>query len=179
MQTSNPSDSLNGDNRTELTDSLLHNDKMRVVLGIISGILAGLVVLGISTLFTSPGAKPLWWLQLMGSAVYGGDAFSFDAPSSVFIVGLLIHLAVSAFCGLLVGKMTRSQSVMRMGTYGLVLGGFCWLASNMFAPDLFDYQVLGTVGQWQRVALFIPFGILIGVSLAVLSRVIQESQKTS
>jgi hypothetical protein len=139
----------------------------RVVIGVFCGIASGLVLLGISTLFTPVGASKMWWLQLMGSAVYGGNAFAYDAASQVYLAGLTIHLAVSAFCGLLMGKMTTSTKVSKLATYGLVLGGFCWLASNMFAPDLFNVQVLDTVGEWTRVALFVPFGILIGVFLGL------------
>ena len=159
--------------RTELTDSLLHTNVKRMLLGIVCGILSGFVMLAITTLFTPEGSSKLWWLQLAASMFHGGEAFSYEAGQSVFITGFLIHLFFSGFCGFLLGKMTTTHSFQKLTTYGLVLGGLCWLASNMFGPDLFNVQGLDAVGEWARIAFFVPFGIIAGLLLAVTSRALR------
>jgi len=159
--------------KNELLDSLLHNDKKRVAIGVFCGLVAGCVMLFITTFFTPVGAGSLWWLQLTASICFGGEASVFNPPSSIIVDGALWHFGVSAFLGLLFGKMTQSTNVRKLMTYGLVLGGLCWLASNMFAPDFLNIHALGTVNQWTRMLFFQSFTL----SLAVLMSILTSSSK--
>jgi hypothetical protein len=158
---------------TEILDSLLHPNLKRVILGGICGVAAGLVMLLLSTLFTPDGASKLWWLQMAASICFGGQAASFDAPTSVFIDGALWHFGISFFLGALVGKMTTTRSFLRLWVYGLVLGGLCWLASNMFATDFLDLSALGAVREWTRMFLFQSFTVTLAFFLSLAVRLIQ------
>jgi Na+/proline symporter len=155
---------------TEILDSLLHPDLKRVIVGGICGLAAGCVMLLLSSFFTTDGASKLWWLQMAASICFGGQASSFDASKSVFIDGALWHFGISLFLGLLFGKMTTSKSFTRLAIYGLVLGGFCWLASNMFAPDFFDIVALGSVKEWTRMFLFQSFTLSMAFFLSIAVR---------
>ena len=160
--------------KNELLDSLLHNDKKRIVLGVICGLLAGCIMLFITTFFTPEGAGSLWWLQLTASFCYGGEATVLNPPMSLLINGAFWHFGVSAFLGLLFGKMTTSTCLKTLLPYGLVLGGICWLGSNMFAPDFLNIHALGAVKQWTRMFFFQSFTL----SLAVLMSIMTSASKS-
>jgi hypothetical protein len=157
---------------TEILDSLLHSNMKRVIVGALCGLAAGVVMLLLSTLFTPEGASRMWWLQLAASFCFGNQASAFDASKSVFIDGAAVHFGISLFLGLLFGKMTTSKSFFRLAAYALVLGGLCWLASNMFAPDFFDVVALGSVKEWTRMFLFQSFTLSLAFFLSLAVRLI-------
>src|SRR5258708_4986897 len=111
------------ESRTPLTDSLLHTHYKRVVVGVFCGIISGLLLLFVTSLFTPAGASKLWWLQLTGSMFFGGNAMAYDASQKVILAGLLVHFAVAALCGLIVGKATTTRCISTLMIYGVVLGG--------------------------------------------------------
>jgi len=157
---------------TEILDSLLHPNLKRVILGGICGVAAGCVMLPLSTLFTPAGASKLWWLQLAASVCFGGQASAFDVGANVLLDGALWHFGISLFLGLLFGKITTSTSFRRLAVYSLVLGGLCWLASNMFAPDFFDVNALGAVREWTRMFLFQSFTVSLALFLSLAVRIV-------
>ncbi len=158
---------------TVLLDSFLHPSLKRVGVGIFSGLLAGVVMIFVSSLFQVETAGKLWWLQLTASAVFGGKAFLLSAPTSVFLVGAIVHFACASLCGFMVGKMTKANAFGRMLFYTFVLGFLCWLGSNMFGPDFLDYQFLQSVGQWMRLAIFMSFTLSLGVIMCTLGRILK------
>ncbi|MDZ4678696.1 MAG: hypothetical protein SGI74_14455 [Oligoflexia bacterium] len=175
------------ESRTELLDSLLHSNKKRVLVGALCGVAAGFVLLLISMLFTPPGSGKLWWIQILATpffdgtfmvwlkadSFFGGSALAYDAGPSVFIAGFAFFLFLSLLCGAIVGKMTTNSEVPRMAFYGFVFGFLCWLASNMFGPNFLNYAALQNVGQVTRLAMFMSFGVSLGVFLALASRILK------
>ena len=156
---------------THIVDSLLHNNWKRVFFGGVCGILSGLLLLFLSTFIRPVGTNTVWFLQLMATFCHGGDALAFAAPSAVIMSGAIFHFTLSLINGLVFGKMTKSHSPKRLAGYGLVLGGLCWLASNMFAPDFVSIQGLANLGQWMRVFLFVSFGVSLGLFMSLASKV--------
>jgi hypothetical protein len=150
-------------------DSFLHHNCKRMVVGVVSGVLAGCVMLFVTSLVTPAGHTKLWWLQILASACFGGQASAYNASTAVIMDGALIHFGVCAFLGFVFGKITTSHGVKRLMIYGLVLGGLCWLASNMFAPDFFNIQALGDFRQWTRMLVFQSFTLSLGAIMAGLS----------
>lgn len=159
--------------RTELTDSLLHTNWKRVIVGVICGIAAGMLMLILTTFFGLPDDGKLWWIQLLGTACYGGQAMAYSAGSNVYVSGFILHFAIAALCGLIMGKATRSSNIGNLVVYGIVLGGLCWLSSNMFAPDFVDQGRLHSFGQWARVFVFVPFGACLGFFMALASKALK------
>jgi len=158
--TPNPNAFMTSDTKTELTDSLLHTDFKRVIIGIVCGVVAGVLMLLVSMAFTPVGYGKLWWFQVLATACCPETATRFDAPQSVFLSGAIIHFAVCVLLGLAVGKMTSGKSsVGRMFFFGIVLTFLCWLASNMFAPDIFNVSALGMISEWHRVFIFGSFAL--------------------
>jgi hypothetical protein len=131
---------------------------------------AGLVMLLVTAAVAPEGNTRLWWVQLMATTFFGGSAMSYDVTSNILVAGASLHVAVSLFLGLVFGKITTSRNPLKLALYGLVLGGLCWLASNMFGPDLFDVATLSTFGQWARVFTFVSFGVVLGLFMSVASR---------
>jgi len=160
--------------KNELLDSLLHSDKKRVVLGGICGLASGCLMLFLTTFFKPADANSLWWLQLAASFCSGGDAAVKDVPTHILVNGALWHFGASLFLGLLFGKMTTSTNIKRLLAYGLVLGGLCWLASNMFAPDLFNIYALAAVKEWTRMFLFQSFTLSLAVFMGITSSVFKN-----
>ena len=151
---------------TRLVDSLLHTNFKRVVVGAFCGACSGVLLLALST-------NKLWWIQLMASMCSGGQALSFDLTKSVLVSGLFVHFGFSVLNGLIFGKMTTSSKMSRLMGYGLVLGGLCWLASNMFAPDFLSVEALNGLAQWTRVFLFVTFGVSIGFFMSIASKALK------
>lgn len=158
------------DTRTELTDSLLHTDIKRIFLGVICGFAAGLFMFGVTTLVTPTGMGKLWWFQLTATSLYGGQAMAYEVSRSVIIGGVVIHFALACFCGLIVGKLTTTNNVKTLIAYGAVLGGLCWLASNMFAPNFLNIHALDEFGQWSRALVFVSFGMVLGVLMSIAGK---------
>jgi hypothetical protein len=158
------------DSQTVLLDSLLHSNIKRVVAGGVCGLASGFILLFTTSLVTPVGASKLWWLQLMASACYGGNAASFEASSSIFTHGAIIHFGVSLFLGVMVGKMTTTGKLPTLLAYGLVLGALCWLSSNMFAPDIFNITALSNIAQWTRMFLFQSFTLSLALFMAISSK---------
>jgi hypothetical protein len=156
----------------ELLDSLLHSNIKRVILGALCGLASGCVMILVSTLFTPAGAGHYWWLQLAASFCYGGQASAYEVPSQVMTAGFLWHFGISAFLGLLFAKMTTSKCLPRLLAYGLVLGGLCWLASNMFAPDFFNITALGNVKEWARMFIFQSFTLSLAAFMSIVSNLL-------
>ncbi len=161
------------DTRTEVLDSLLHSNIKRMAVGVFCGIVASTIMLLVSSFFQVETAGRLWWLQLTGSLIFNGKAFSYSAPPAVYITGLIIHVFLGALCGFIVGKMTRHNELGRMLFYTFVLGFLCWLASNMFGPDFLDFQFLQSIGQWVRLTIFMSFTLSLGFLMSTLGKILK------
>jgi hypothetical protein len=155
------------DTATPLTDSLLHTDIRRVLLGAVCGVGSGLVLLAITMILAPAGEPKNWWLHLMASPFYGGNALAYDAPGSVITAGIIFHFAISILLGLGVGKMTQTKSIGRMLFYGFVLGFLCWLASNMFGPDILDVEGLSALSEFHRVLMFWGFSLSLALFIGL------------
>ncbi|MCC6277008.1 MAG: hypothetical protein IT289_03720 [Oligoflexia bacterium] len=153
--------------RTELIDSLMHQKTARLAVGILAGLAAGAVFLLITVVLKPSDRSALWWPQLLSTVCFGGQGLSFDAPFSVYALGLVMHFSLAGLCGLIVGKMTTGNDLAKLTFYGFVLGLLCWLATNMFGPNVMFVESLREVGQWTRAAFFIPFGVCVGVFLGI------------
>ena len=158
--------------RTELLDSLLHSNVKRMILGALSGVLAGCVMLLVTSIVTPEGHGKLWWLQVVASVCFGGQSSAYDAPNSILIVGAIYHFAICAFLGFIFGKITTSRCLKRLAGYGLVLGGLCWLASNMFAVDIFDIHAMVAFKQWTRMLVFQSFTLSLAAFMSITSSVL-------
>ncbi len=167
--------------RTELTDSILHTNIKRVILGGICGGLSGVLLLILTSFFTPAGAGKMWWPQLLSTIggdgnnprLIGGENLVFDASASVINFGLGVHFAIAVFLGIIFGKLTTSSELKRLMSYGLVLGGLCWLGSNMFAPDILNVAALDGIAQWSRMFLFQSFTISLAIFMALASKVLK------
>ena len=173
--------SSTADTRTELTDSLLHTRWLRVIVGGVCGGASGALLLFLTSLFTPVGAGKMWWAQVLATLgaegnnprLIGGEALAFDAAASVINHGLMIHFAISIMLGIVFGKITTSSDPKRLIPYGLVLGGLCWLGSNMFAPDILNVSALDGIAQWSRMFLFQSFTISLAIFMALASKILK------
>ena len=161
------------ESRTQLIDSLMHLNIKRIAVGIVCGLIAGVVMIFVTSLFQIETTGKLWWLQLTASMIYGGRAFLAETPQSVFIAGAMVHFSVAALCGFIVGKMTSRNDLGRLLFYTFVLGFLCWLSSNMFGPDFLDYQFLLSVGQFVRLVIFMSFTLSLGVLMSLLGKTLK------
>ena len=159
--------------RMELLDSLMHTNVKRMIVGIIAGCVAGVVMLIVTMAFNVEGAGTLWWLKFLGSAFFGHKAFLIETSPAVITTGLFVHFFLSALCGFIVGKMTVRNDIPTRLFYTFVLGFLCWLASNMFGPDFFDYQFLTSIGQWLRLLIFMSFTLSLGLIFSVMGKALK------
>jgi hypothetical protein len=159
--------------RTELIDSLLHTNTKRVVVGTVCGLAAGLVMLLASGFFTPAGMTKTWWLQILGSACFGGDALAQEVPPGVLTSGIITHFVFSAFLGFVFGKVTTSSIMVRNVFYAFVLGVLLWIGSNLFGPNFFNILALNDVGQWSRFFFFEVYCLSLGVLMTVASKALK------
>ena len=162
------------DTSTELTDSLLHTNVPRIILGIICGMASGAIMLGLTMLCPPVGLERMWWIQFASTIFYGGTAMDFAISTKVLLTGLGVHFFFCCLCGLIMGKITRSEDPVKMAIYGLVLGGLCWLATNMWGPNFLDWNTLKNLGQWYRGILYVTFTMSMGVFIAIASRALPK-----
>lgn len=160
-------------NDTELTDSLLHTNVPRIIVGILCGLASGLLMLVLTTATANPGMPKTWWLSLLATSVYGDAALNFEITQQFFVAGLAVHIFLSCLHGFLMGKMTRTSHLGWLCFYGLVLGGLGWLASNMFGPNVLSQMGLAELGQWHRILLFGSFGLILGVFMSFASKTLK------
>lgn len=162
------------DTATDLTDSLLHTNITRVLLGIICGLAAGVVMLIFTSFFPPAGSTKLWWINLTASAIFGGEALAYDMATPVMIAGLSVHFAVAALCGFIMGKLTLTKDIKTLVVYGIVLSMLCWLASNMFGPNFLNFEALKEVGQWFRGAIFGVFGLALSLFFGLSVKMLKD-----
>src|SRR3989338_9411558 len=82
-----------------------------ILAGAISGILAGLFVIGIGSLIA--GKHLGEWQQpfkIIGAAFYGKEALLFGGFGKAAILGLVIHMALSAVYGATFAQLVNERS---------------------------------------------------------------------
>lgn len=111
--------------------------------GGLSGIIAGLVLAAVLMLVFALflGRTLIFPLQVIGSTAYGDGALQ-SATAPVILVGLVLHLAVSIFWGLVFGAVVHALQIRegsRLLMLGIVIGLLAQvLDANFIVPRVFD-----------------------------------------
>lgn len=114
--------------------------KEGIGVGVAAGIVFALAEVVVSAIQGVPALTPF---RMFASIVLGGEALTATSLGVAFVVGALVHLAISAFYGLIYGAMASSLSVDKRESYGTeaFLG-----AGYGLAVWFVNFQIIARIG---------------------------------
>lgn len=142
--------------------------------GIAYGLLAGAVFLAVQVIVAvRAGGAPLLPMRWFASVVLGTNAF-LAAPSAVLVIGMAVHLALSAAWGIVYAVIAaqeppalRQNWLAQLGL-GALFGLVVWAIDFVLLARLFWVWLLGLPLGTQlgiHVVFFgVPLGLLYGIS---------------
>lgn len=147
--------------------------------GAFSGILAGLLVIGIGCLLA--GKHMGEWSQpfkIIGAAIYGKEALHFGAFGAAGMAGLIIHVTLSAIYGSTFAQMVNENSSRgALIILGAVTSMIIWVFGCALFMPAFDIFLRISMPILLGVLLHIIFGISFGVILGIVRPVFIEERK--
>ena len=145
-----------------------------IITGAVSGILAGLFVIGIGSLIA--GKHLGEWSQpfkIIGAAIYGKEALHYGSFGRPGLMGLFIHMLLSAIYGGTFAQMVNEKSSRSsLVILGLVTSLVIWVfGCALFMPS-FDIFLRISMPITLGVILHIIFGISFGLILSLVRPVL-------
>lgn len=148
-----------------------------ITAGAFSGILAGLLVIGIACLLA--GKHLGEWSQpfkIISATVYGKEALSFGAFGAAGLVGLIIHTALSAIYGITFAQMVNENSSRgALIILGFVTSMIIWVFGCALFMPAFDIFLRISMPILLGVLLHIIFGISFGVILGIVRPILVKN----
>lgn len=152
-----------------------------LVIGLIAGVIMAAAELGAAALM---GGDPVMPFRMFASVLFGDVALSTMGPTTAYISGLVIHLALSAVFGLIYGFISAALDVntrTSLGTqaaFGVAFGLALWLVNfHVIARAFFPWFLeAGQAIQAVIHAVFfgLPLGLLMGARERRVHRVRSE-----
>jgi hypothetical protein len=160
-----------------LTDIWLRRDPARWFAGIMSGLLAGAVMLAFAMVVSAVTGNELWYpVKIPAIPFLGAAATDIGMHMTPIIVGILVHEALCAFLGFVFAHFTGTNSLSALLAMGLVWGIFSWI----FLFNLFfqSFPEISALSLHRGVALFthLAFGLAL-TSVAFFDRAIRGNDK--
>lgn len=148
-----------------LVEIWLRKDPIRWVAGMLAGLFAGAVALGVSMMICSAnGIDPWLGAKLIGTTVLGASATDSSSMQGAFTGGVVFE-ALCMFLGFIFAHFTGTNSIKSLLAMGLVWGTFAWI----FIWNLFLQSFRPIFAARIPSAAAFPICIAFGLTLAVVS----------
>jgi len=138
-------------------------------LGLIAGVILAVAEMIVSAIMGSSAVLPL---RLFGSVLLGRSALTDISAGTAILVGVVVHLALSAAFGALYGLLstrvsdrTRTSSGREAGL-GMLYGAALWLINFQIIARLFYPWMLLTPQFTQLVLHAVFYGLPLGLMFA-------------
>lgn len=150
--------------------------------GIVAGLVAGSVFAIFQMLLAAAVGQPLWmpWAYA-ASILLGQSALALPFSLSFFIVGFLVHYALSALFGLIWGAIAKSVSPPVRDSYGghaaasMMYGLLLWLVNFQVLARIFWPWFLDVSLPGQILLHVVTWGLPLGLYLATRLRPIDRN----
>jgi len=148
-----------------------------VALGVMSGLLAGVILACVEVIATAGvGQSALSPFRMAASIVLGRQALEAASVGTVLIVGVVVHLILSALFGILYGLVVSGMSTsnredsFRQSLAGFMFGAALWLVNFQLIARLAYPWFLDTNQVLQVIAHAVFFGVPLGLICAAAER---------
>ncbi len=145
------------------------NWKLGAGLGVVAGVIFAVMEIAGAALMGDP---PLMPLRMFASIVLGQEALMGTSAGVAFVVGLIIHLILSASFGLIYGAIAARLDPDTQASYGkqaglgLVFGAALWLVNFQIIARVIYPWFLGAPQMVQLVMHALFFGLPLGLMFA-------------
>lgn len=150
--------------------------------GLVAGLVAGTVFAVFQMILALATGQPIWtpWAYA-ASVLLGQSALALPFSLSFFIVGFLIHYALSALFGLVWGAIAKSVAPSVRDSYGghsaaaMMYGLLLWLVNFQVLARIFWPWFLEVSLPGQILLHIVTFGLPLGLYLATRLRPIDRT----
>lgn len=152
------------DNDLDIVALWLRWDTVRIISGVLAGIVAGLFAAGVGGLFSVVGGKSLFYpIQVLSTVLLGSPGTEIAAGAGALIAGLVVLMALSVFWGVIFAQFVPTNSLPSLLGMGLAWGAFTWIFIwNLFLPS-FDAVL------WLHISAGVAFPICLVYGIALTS----------
>jgi len=144
-----------------------------LLTGLIAGIGAGLVMLAVAALVSSVLSREfIYPAKLIGAALLGGSSLQIGSFAGGF-VGIVIHLVLSGFFGLVFAQFVLETSRRRILFLLSILAGLAvWLFWSMMFMPSFNETMLFLLPKTTSLFLHAVFGLSFGLLVIFLRPIV-------
>ena len=157
----------NGNMEYNLVEIWLRRDPVRWFSGVLAGLLAGAVAMGLGMMLAVNAGLETWFpIKLVGTILIGPSATGLGAQyASGIIAGAAISAVAFSFLGAVFAHFTGTNSLKALLPMGVVWGLFSWI----FIWNLFMQSFRPIYAAQISSAAVFPICITFGVALASVS----------
>lgn len=163
-----------------MTEQAKRGLKEGVRFGLIAGIIFGIMEVIGAAVMGDPALMPI---RMFASVVLGQAALETVAAGTVLIVGIIVHLALSAGFGLVYGLVNSRLSIetqtnwARQAGIGLLFGAALWLVNFQIISRVLYPWFLMAPQFLQMMMHAIFFGLPLGLMYAGAERRVRHIRK--
>lgn len=157
-----------------LLDTWLKKDPVRWIAGAMAGCFAGLVMALFAGLVCKfAGLEFFFPIKMAAIPVYGANATELGLNLMPMTIGLITHLLLSTFLGVIYSHFTISRTFTALFGMGIVWALFSWIfINNLFTPSFTGVLALG-ISQGAAFFVHLVFGLSL-VSLGFFEKVLRD-----
>jgi len=137
--------------------------KLQSRAGIVAGLVAGIGMIVVWALFAQlfgGGARSL--VNTIASTILGDQAFAGAMQWVSLLVGLLIHLLISALLGLLYAVSLDRLDARDTLVVSIFYGFTIWVVSSFIVGSWFNELILSYSRTWWGFLAYFTFGLVLG-----------------
>lgn len=160
-----------------MTNTTKRSAKEGLSFGLVAGVLFATMQIAGSAMM---GQAPLMPLRMFASVLVGHGAMQSPSLGSVVVVGILVHLILSAGFGLIYGIVNARLSSKtetswgRQTALGLLFGAMLWLVNFQIVARILYPWFLTTPQLLQMAMHAMFFGLPLGLMYAAAERRVQH-----
>ena len=148
-----------------LVEAWLTRDTTRWIAGVMAGLFAGLVALGLGMVMSAVSGMEIWFpIKLMATIILGSTATELGPQLGAILVGFVLFEAICAFWGFVYAQFVRTNQLGALLAMGVVWGLFSWILTW----NLFMHSFKTIMAADISPAATFPVCIAYGVSLTVV-----------
>jgi hypothetical protein len=149
-----------------LVETWLRVDRVRWIAGVMAGLFAGLVAIGLGGVLAAVSGLEFWFpIKLMATIVLGAQATEVGMILPAILTGLVVFEALCAFWGFVYGHFVKTNSLGPLLAMGVVWGLLAWI----FNWNLFMHSIRTIVAADVSPGATFPVCMTYGVALTSIA----------
>jgi hypothetical protein len=159
-----------------LVEFWLRRDPVRWLAGVLGGLFAGAVAIGLAMVLASINGYETWFpVKLMGTILLGPVATDTAPSQNAILAGLIVFEGVCVFWGFIFSHFVMATRIPSLLAMGLVWGIFSWIFTwNLFMQS-FRQIFAAQIPSGLALPVCIAYGVSL-VSVGIIDRLMKSFQ---